>query len=79
MYPDNEPELVVRAHVGGPGHVRAAMPPGSLLPERPELAGLLLADCSCGAEYTVPEGGDEFGALEEAHRLHVAASRGAPA
>lgn len=59
-----------------PGHVRESVTPGSLLPDRPELAGLLLADCSCGAEYTAHEGGDELGALEEAHRQHVAAVRG---
>lgn len=38
--------------------------------------GTLLADCSCGAEYGVPQGGNEFGALEAAHAAHVAAEEG---
>jgi hypothetical protein len=36
--------------------------------------GTLLADCSCGAEYSVPQGGDEYAALEAAHAEHVAAT-----
>jgi hypothetical protein len=35
--------------------------------------GTLLADCSCGATYSVPQGGGEYGKLERAHRRHVAA------
>jgi hypothetical protein len=34
--------------------------------------GMILADCSCGATYSVPQGGDEYGALERAHAEHVA-------
>lgn len=36
--------------------------------------GSLLADCSCGDTYAVPQGGDERRALEIAHQLHVAAA-----
>jgi hypothetical protein len=53
-----------------PGHVRMATTAGEFLdPPRP---GIILADCSCGAEYTVPQGGTEFWALEKAHAEHVA-------
>lgn len=38
--------------------------------------GTLLADCSCGTEYSVPQGGNEFAALEEAHARHVEATEG---
>ena len=34
--------------------------------------GTLLADCSCGGEYSVPQRGDEFASLEAAHARHVA-------
>lgn len=68
----HRPEPAGSAHVGYPGHVRETTTPGADIPERPELAGLLLADCSCGGEYAAPEGGDEFGALEAAHKQHVA-------
>lgn len=51
-------------------HVRESATPGAFLPDRPELAGLVVADCSCGAEYTAPEG--EIGALDKAHKRHVA-------
>jgi hypothetical protein len=34
--------------------------------------GTLLADCSCGGTYSVPQGGDEYAALEEAHVRHAA-------
>jgi hypothetical protein len=53
-----------------PGHIREAATVGEFLDE-PQ-PGIILADCSCGAEYTVPQGGDEYGALEKAHREHVA-------
>jgi hypothetical protein len=33
--------------------------------------GTLLADCSCGGEYSVPQGGDEYAALEAEHTRHV--------
>ena|ERR1700693_2030157 len=47
------------------GHVReSATPFGD---------GTIIGDCSCGAEYTVKQGADEYGALEAAHRLHVSA------
>jgi hypothetical protein len=56
---------------GVPGHVRESTTPGEFLDSpRP---GVLLADCSCGAEYEVPQGDDEYGALERAHAAHVAA------
>jgi hypothetical protein len=74
--PDYKPEAAGSAHAGVAGHVREATTLRSLLSARPELAGLLLADCNCGAEYTVPEGGDELGALEEAHWRHASAPRG---
>lgn len=55
-----------------PGHIREAATVGEFLDEpRP---GIILADCSCGAEYEVPQGDDEYGALEKAHREHVAAA-----
>jgi hypothetical protein len=51
-------------------HEREAATVGEFLtPPRP---GIILADCSCGAEYEVPQGGDEYGALEKAHKEHVA-------
>lgn len=53
------------------GHVREATTP---MPD-----GTLLADCSCGAEYSVPQGGDEFGALEAAHARHAAQAATDPA
>lgn len=54
-----------------PGHIREGASVGEFLtPPRP---GVFLVDCSCGAEYEVPQGGDEYGAIEEAHRAHVAA------
>lgn len=56
-----------------PGHVREAIALGEHLD--PPQPGIVLADCSCGAEYTVPQGPDEYGALEKAHREHVAAVR----
>lgn len=34
--------------------------------------GFLLGDCSCGATYSVPSGGNEMAALDEAARLHIA-------
>src|ERR1017187_6158915 len=34
--------------------------------------GALLADCSCGATYSVPQGVDEYDALEAAHARHIA-------
>jgi hypothetical protein len=71
-----QPEPSSIAHVSFPGHVIESVTPGADIPDRPELAGFLLADCSCGAEYTVPEGPDEFGALEEAHKRHVAEATG---
>lgn len=37
--------------------------------------GTLLADCSCGAEYSIPQGGNEYAALEAAHAKHVAERR----
>jgi hypothetical protein len=37
----------------------------------PQDDGTLLGDCSCGAVYIVPQGGDEFGALEAAQAAHV--------
>lgn len=39
--------------------------------------GTLLADCSCGASYSVPQGGNEYAALEEAHSRHVAEAKAA--
>lgn len=52
-------------------HVREATTPTTLLGEG--VPGLLLADCSCGDTYTVPEGAlpTEFQALEAAHAAHV--------
>jgi hypothetical protein len=48
------------------GHVREAT--------TPQDDGTLLADCSCGGTYSVPQGGDdEYGRLEQAHALHVRA------
>lgn len=35
---------------------------------------VIVADCSCGAVYVVPQGDDEYGHLEEAHERHVAES-----
>jgi hypothetical protein len=32
----------------------------------------LVADCSCGETYSVPQGGDEYAALEAAHERHAA-------
>lgn len=52
-----------------PGHVREAMALGEDLD--PPQPGIILGDCSCGATYSAPQGGDEYGALEAAHRLHV--------
>ena len=57
-----------------PGHVREAATPGEFL-DPPE-PGIILADCSCGAEYEIPQSDDECGALEKAHREHVAAVAG---
>lgn len=54
-----------------PGHIREAATPGEYL-DKPR-PGIILGDCSCGAEYEVPQGPDEYGALEKAHREHVAA------
>jgi hypothetical protein len=56
-----------------PGHVRETTTPGEHLD--PPQPSILLADCSCGAEYEVPQGGDEYGALEQAHRAHVTSAR----
>jgi|SRR5450755_1660788 hypothetical protein len=53
-----------------PGHIREAATLGEYL-DKPR-PGVILADCSCGAEYEVPQGGDEYGALEKAHHKHVA-------
>ena len=53
-----------------PGHIREGATPGEFL--APPQPGVLLVDCSCGAEYTVPQGDDEYGAIEDAHRAHVA-------
>jgi hypothetical protein len=38
--------------------------------------GTLLADCSCGGTYSVPQGGNEYAALETAHAEHVSTTRG---
>lgn len=40
--------------------------------------GTLLADCSCGAAYSVPQGGNEYGALETAQAEHVENSSRTP-
>jgi hypothetical protein len=57
-----------------PEHVREGSSVGEFLtPPRP---GIILGDCSCGAEYEVPQGPDEYGALEAAHRKHVAEAIG---
>jgi len=45
-------------------HVREATTP---LP-----GGTLLADCSCGGTYSVPQGGNEYLALTRAHGEHIA-------
>lgn len=39
--------------------------------------GTLLADCSCGGTYSVPQGGDEYEALEAARRGHIASEAAA--
>ena len=52
-----------------PGHIREAATVGEFL-DQPQ-PGIILADCSCGAEYTVPQGPDEYRALEKAHREHA--------
>jgi hypothetical protein len=31
----------------------------------------IIVDCTCGAEFVVPSGGDEYGTMELAHRNHV--------
>ena len=36
----------------------------------PQNDGTLLGDCICGATYSVPQGGDEFAALEAAQAAH---------
>ena len=71
----NDDELWHDAAV--PGHIREAATPGEFL-DKPK-PGIILADCSCGAEYEVPQGDDEYRALEKAHREHIAAvsSKGA--
>jgi hypothetical protein len=52
-------------------HVRETATPGSLMDD-PGLYGWIVADCSCGGRYAVPEGGDEFAALEAGHARHIA-------
>jgi hypothetical protein len=66
------------------GHVRLGATPGELM-EPDELASsfaragmhepypsrVIVADCSCGGIYIVPQGEDEYDALETAHRAHV--------
>ena len=51
-----------------PRHERVATTP---VPHDAVIGGELIADCSCGAEYRVSMGGDEYGKLEAAHRLHM--------
>lgn len=52
------------------------LPPHPVLPELdPDHQCVILADCSCGNSYWVTEGGDEYGKLEAAHKLHVAVMR----
>ena len=51
-------------------HIREAVTPTGSTTYGP--GGCLLIDCSCGAEYSVPQGGDEGKAVDEAHRKHVA-------
>ena len=53
-----------------PEHVREAIALGENLD--PPQPGIVIADCSCGATYSVPQGRDEYGVLEKAHREHVA-------
>lgn len=55
-------------------HVRETTTSTTLLGEG--TPGFLLADCSCGGGYTVPEGGDEYAALEAAHAAHVRKAEG---
>lgn len=60
-----------------PSHVRESVTPGSQLDDPvlstlPNLADLLVADCSCGEVYVARAGDDEYRALEEAHGRHVA-------
>jgi hypothetical protein len=57
--------------IAPPPHVRETATPASLSGD-PELAGLIIADCSCGGTYAAPEGGNEWDALEKAHAQHVA-------
>jgi len=54
-----------------PEHVREGATVGEFLD--PPQPGVLLVDCECGATFTVPQGDDEYGAAEKAHREHVAA------
>jgi hypothetical protein len=49
------------------GHIRETTTP---------IDGQLISDCSCGAEYSVPWGGNEYAKLEQAHAAHVAAAQG---
>lgn len=52
------------------GHVRETTTLTDFLPCYPD--GFMLADCSCGGGYMVPAGEDEYGALEAAHKQHIA-------
>lgn len=36
--------------------------------------GLVVGDCSCGHEYTVPAGPDEFNLLEASQAAHAASA-----
>jgi hypothetical protein len=51
-------------------HVREAVTPVDSTTYGP--GGALLADCSCGGTYSVPQGWNEGEALDEAHETHVA-------
>ena len=64
-----------------PPHVRESVTPGDQLDDPvlsalPNLAGLLVASCSCGGTYVTRAGDDEYRALEEAHERHVADALG---
>lgn len=61
-------------------HIREATTSTDLLIEGGETehqSGQLLADCSCGGTYLAQAGGDEYGALEAAHAVHVNSAGGA--
>jgi hypothetical protein len=74
MYSDNQLRAAVeKARAEERKRILDLMPRHVRESATPTPDGYLIGDCSCGEWYKVPQGGDEFLALNRAHAEHVSA------